>query len=141
MMAKAQQQWHNSRTWMTAMFLFGVILLAVGLFQTLTMPAEAPGNIADYSIAAGFVMMILAGARMLRGEPHYLQDERTRRIGAWGLSYSWFLTFLAMFGVFWLDYLEIASPDAGTLSVIFILLMGISAKLFQTCLFRKGDVA
>jgi predicted CDP-diglyceride synthetase/phosphatidate cytidylyltransferase len=125
---------------MTAMFLFGVILLAVGLFQMLTMPAGAPGNISDYAIATGFVMMILAGARMLQGESHYMQDERTKRIGAWGLSYSWFLTFMAMFAVFWLDYLEIASPDAGTLSVVFILLMGISARVFQIYLFRKGDV-
>lgn len=140
-MKAAQQQLHKSRMWMTAMFLFGVVLLGTGLFQMLTIPADAPGNIADYAIAAGFVMMILAGARMLRGESYHMQDERTRRIGAWGLSYSWFLTFIAMFGVFWLDYLGIASPDAGTLSVVFILLMGISAKAFQSYLFRKGDVA
>ncbi|MDG6256562.1 MAG: hypothetical protein QCH35_03075 [Methanomicrobiaceae archaeon] len=126
---------------MTAMFLFGAVLLAVGLFQMLTMPAGAPGTIADYSIAAGFVMMILAGARMLRGESRSMQDERTKRIGAWGLSYSWFLTFLAMNAVFWLDHLGIASPDAGTLSVAFILVMGLSAKLFQSYLFGKGDVA
>jgi hypothetical protein len=126
---------------MAVFFNFGLGLLAYGLLQMLTMPADAPGNISNYSIAAGFIMMILAGPRMLSEEPYRLQDERTKKIGAWGLSYSWFVTFMAMFGVFWLDYLEIASPDAGTLSVIFILLMGISAKLFQSYLFRRGDVA
>jgi peptidoglycan/LPS O-acetylase OafA/YrhL len=139
-MATQEKKWYKSRWWLTALFNFGLGLLAFGLFQMLTMSAGAPGNISDYAIATGFVMMVLAGARMLQGESHYMQDERTKRIGAWGLSYSWFLTFMAMFAVFWLDYLGIASPDAGTLSVVFILLMGISAKVFQSYLFRKGDV-
>ncbi|HDR72628.1 MAG TPA: hypothetical protein ENN85_01730 [Methanoculleus sp.] len=140
-MAAAQKQLHKSRWWMTAMFFFGAALLATGLFQSLTMPAGALGTIAGSAIATGFVMMLLAGARLLKGESHSMQDERTKRIGAWGLSYSWFLTFLAMFAVFWLDHLGTASPDAGTLSVVFILLMGLSAKLFQSYRFRRGDVA
>jgi hypothetical protein len=139
-MATQEKKWYKSRWWLTALFNFGLGLLAFGLFQMLTMPAGAPGNIADYAIASGFVMLVVAGPRMLSKEPYRMQDERTKRIGAWGLSYSWFLTFMAMFAVFWLDYLGIASPDAGTLSVVFILLMGISAKVFQSYLFRKGDV-
>ncbi len=134
------KKWHKSRWWMAVLFNFGLGLLAFGLIQMVTLPEGSPGNIADYAIASGFVMLVLAGPRMLSKEPYRMQDERTRRIGAWGLSYSWFLTFMAMFAVFWLDYLDIASPDAGTLSVVFILLMGISARLFQWHLFRRGDV-
>lgn len=139
-MTTEQKKWYRSRWWMAVLFTFGLGLLAAGLIQLVTMPPGSPGNISNYTISAGFIMMILAGPRMLSEEPYHQQDERTRRIGAWGLSYSWFLTFLAMFGIFWLDYLEIASPDAGTLSVLFILLMGVSARLFQVYLFRKGDV-
>lgn len=140
-MTTEQKKWYKGRRWMTVMFAFGLGLVAFGLIQMVTLSPDAPGYIADYAFASGFVMMIGAGARMFKQEPYRLQDERTRRIGAWGLSYSWFITFLALFGVFWLDYLGIASPDAGTLSVVFILLMGISARLFQWYLFRQGDVS
>lgn len=130
----------KSRNWTTVMFVSGTILLFAGLLQLVLMPAEAPGNAALSFVTFGFIMVFLAGSRLYRGEQYYRQDERTRRIGAWGLSWSWFLTFLALFGIFWLDYLGIWSPGAGTLSLILILFMGISAKAFQIWLFRKGDV-
>jgi hypothetical protein len=140
-MTTEQKKWYSGRRWMTVMFAFGLGLVAFALIQMVTLSPDAPGYIADYAFASGCVMTVVAGARMLEKEPYRKQDERTRRIGAWGLSYSWFITFLALFGVFWLDYFGIASPDAGTLSVVFILLMGISARLFQWYLFRQGDVS
>jgi hypothetical protein len=130
----------KSRKWSTGMFLGGIVLVVFGLYQTLTMPEGTPGNLSGFSLSAGVVLMILAGARMLRGGEYYLQDERTRRIGAYGLSYSWFLTFLALFALFWVNYLGLASPDPGAISVFFILLMGLSAKAFQWWFFRKEDV-
>ncbi len=130
----------KSRNWITVMFISGIILLTAGLLELVLMPAEAPGNAALSFVTFGFIMVFLSGSRLYRGEQFYLKDERTRRIGAWGLSWSWFLTFIALFGFFWLDYLGIWSPDAGTLTVVLILMMGISAKAFQMWLFRKGDV-
>lgn len=130
----------KSRNWITVMFISGIILLTAGLLKLVLMPAEAPGNAALSFVTFGFIMVFLSGSRLYRGEQFYLKDERTRRIGAWGLSWSWFLTFIALFGFFWLDYLGIWSPDAGMLTVVLILMMGISAKAFQMWLFRKGDV-
>ena len=130
----------KSRNWITVMFISGIILLTAGLLELVLMPAEAPGNAALSFVTFGFIMVFLSGSRLYRGEQFYMKDERTRRIGAWGLSWSWFLTFIALFGFFWLDYLGIWSPDAGTLTVVLILMMGISAKAFQMWLFRKGDV-
>lgn len=122
------------------MFLSGIVLLLAGLVELVLMPAGAPGNAALLCVTFGFIMVFIAGSRLYRGEEHYIQDERTRRIGAYGLSWSWFLTFIVLFGFFWLDYLGVWSPDVGTLSVVLILLMGVSAKAFQIWLFRKGDV-
>jgi peptidoglycan/LPS O-acetylase OafA/YrhL len=139
-MAQNDKKWYKTRAWIGVIFLFGVFLLAAGLYGLL---AGAPGpddGFANYAISMGFIMVLLAGARLRKGESSYLQDERTKKIGAYGLSYSWFLTFLALFGVFWLDRFGISLPDAGTLAVGFILLMGLSAKAFQSWLFRKGDV-
>jgi hypothetical protein len=141
-MAHQNGSFFKSRRWLTIMFLFGTALLIGGLIELAVVPAglEAPSSITLSWISFGFILVTLAGLRLYRGESQYLQDERTRRIGAYGLSWSWFLTFLVLFGFFWLDYLGIWSPEAGTLSVLLILLMGISAKAFQAWLFRKGDV-
>jgi hypothetical protein len=139
-MPEMERSFFKSRTWMTVMFIFGIALLMAGLVELVLMPAEDGGNTALSFVTFGFIMVLLAGSRLYRGEPHFLQDERTRRIGAYGLSWSWFLTFIALFVFFWLDYLGIYSPGAGTLSVVLILLMGVSAKAFQIYLFRKGDV-
>jgi len=130
----------KTRTWIQVMFVIGIFLLCIGLAELVFMPASAEGNFASAYISAGTVLVILAGLRLYQGEKNYLQDERTRKIGAYGLSWSWFLTFLVLFAIFWLYYLHIWSPDAGILSVILILLMGVSARVFQLCLFRKGDV-
>lgn len=139
-MPTKERSYFKSRNWVTVMFIFGIALLGVGLVELILMPAEAPGNTALSFVTFGFIMVFAAGSRLYQGEHPYLQDERTRRIGAYGLSWSWFLTFIVLFGFFWLDYLGIYSPVAGTFSVMLILLMGVSAKVFQIYLFRKGDV-
>ena len=139
-MQKQQRSFFKSRTWVTVFLIFGVTLLIAGLADLLFMPVDGPGNMAISFVTFGFILVFLAGARLFRDETDFLQDERTRKIGAYGLSWSWFLTFIMLFGFFWLDYLGIYNPGAGTLAVILILLMGVSAKVFQWYLFRKGDV-
>jgi len=122
------------------MCIFGILLIGTGMINMAFQPDDTPTGLASLFISTGFVLTILSGFRLWKGEKIYMQDERTKRIGAYGLSWSWFLTFLVLFGVFWADYLHIWSPEAQMLSVILILLMGISAKGFQAYLFRKGDV-
>ncbi len=139
-MQRQQRSFFKSRTWITLLFIFGIALLILGLAQMLFMPVDAPGNTAIPFVTFGFILVFLAGARLYRDDDGPLQDERTRKIGAYGLSWSWFLTFILLFGLFWLEYFDIFDPDAGTLSVILILVMGVSAKGFQWYLFRKGDV-
>jgi hypothetical protein len=138
---KKKSRFFTSQTWISVMFLIGVFLLGIGLIELTLMPVTVEGNFSAAYISAGTVLVILAGLRLYRGGKAYLQDERTKKIGAYGLSWSWFLTFLVLFAVFWANYLGLWSPDAGTLSVILILLMGISAKAFQLWFFREGDVA
>lgn len=135
-----QRSFFKSRTWVTILLLFGIALLIAGLGELFLMPDDAPGTMAFSFVTFGFILVFLAGARLYRDENDSMQDERTRKIGAYGLSWSWFLTFIALFGFFWLDFLGIFTPDAGTLAVLLILLMGVSARVFQWYLFRKGDV-
>jgi hypothetical protein len=130
----------NLRKWVSIMFSAGIFLLIVGLIGMILTPVSQAGQFAAAFISAGTVLIIIAGLRLYRGEKTYQQDERTKKIGAYGLSWSWFLTFITLFVVFWINYLELAFFDVGTLAVFLILLMGISAKAFQWWFFRKGDV-
>lgn len=139
-MSAQKQSYFKSRSWITVMCILGILLVGTGMINLASQPDDSSPGPASMFISAGFVLTILSGLRLWKGEKNYLQDERTRRIGAYGLSWSWFLTFMVLFGVFWADYLHIWSPDAQMLSVLLILLMGISAKGFQVYLFRKGDV-
>jgi peptidoglycan/LPS O-acetylase OafA/YrhL len=139
-MTQNDKKWYKTQTWIGVIFIFGIFLLAAGLYGLLTGGPASPDGYANFAVSMGFIMVLLAGARLRKGESFHMQDERTKKIGAYGLSYSWFLTFLTLFGVFWLDYAGVPLPDAGTLAVGFILLMGLSAKAFQSWLFRKGDV-
>jgi hypothetical protein len=75
--------------------------------------SEASSAVTLSGIRFGFILVILAGLRLYRGETQYMQDERTRRIGACGLPWSWFLTFIVLFGFFRLDTPGIWSPDGG----------------------------
>ena len=130
----------KSRAWIRVMFVLGILLTGIGLAEMILTQDGTSPQLASSFVSMGVVLTILSGLRLWKGEGNYMQDERTKKIGAYGISYSWFLTFLVLFVIFWADFLHLWSPDVGTLSVLLILLMGISAKGFQMYLFRKGDV-
>ncbi len=102
-MQNHQRSFFKSRTWVTVLLIFGIALLIAGLAELLFMPVDASGTTAIPFVTFGFILVFLAGARLFHDENDLLQDERTRKIGAYGLSWSWFLTFIMLFGFFWLD--------------------------------------
>ena len=132
------QSFFKSRHWVMVMFIFGLALLGAGLVKLVLIPAGAPGSTALPFVIFGFIMVFLAGSRLYQGEHPLLQDERTRRIGDSGLSWSWFLTFIVLFGFFWPDCPGIWSPDGGTYSVVLILLMGVSVQALPGLALREG---
>lgn len=130
---------HKKKRFYIQLMLVGGLFLIFGGFVGLVTGTETPHTISVF-IIAGFVMALLAGIKLFRGDAGMVDDERVRKIGAWGLSYSWFLTFIVLFLVFWVNELTLVDLDARTVTVGTILLMGVSAKCFQWYLFRKGDV-
>lgn len=115
-------------------------MLIAGIIDMLFQSPPSGATFSGVLISMGTVLVIISGLRLLGVKRDSLQDERTRKLGAYGLSWSWFLTFLVLFGIFLLDLLGLWSPDARFLSVLLILLMGISARAFQLYLFRRGDI-
>lgn len=67
-------------------------------------------------------------------------DERSKKIGAYGLSCAWLTGLFFMFCLFWMDYLGILRLGTQGALALSIVVLALSAWLYQINLFRKGDV-
>ncbi|WP_332449060.1 hypothetical protein [Methanoculleus sp.] len=92
-------------------------------------------------VTIGLVILAVAAVRHWRFRDEPEKDERTQKIGAYGISYSWLLTLVFLAVLFWVDYLGVLALTVESVLLATILLMGLSARIFQWYLFRQGDVA
>lgn len=67
-------------------------------------------------------------------------DERSKKIGAYGLSYAWLTGLFFIFCLLWLDYLGVLRLGTQVALTLSIVVLAVSARLYQIYLFRKGDV-
>lgn len=117
---------------------FGVLWLVLGVAGILT--GRQDETVAGMFITAGIICLLFAGSRLVQGTEGPEQDERTRKIGAYGITYAWFLTIAYLFALFWLEDAGAFTLSSTDVLLSSILLTTISAKVFQWWLFRKGDV-
>lgn len=101
---------------------------------------DSDPEIAMSLINAGTVIIFVTFIRARRSRGGPVKDERTVRIGSYGLSYSWFTTLIVVTLLFWVDYLGLARFSADQILGILLFVMVLTAKGFQWYLFRKGDV-
>jgi len=117
----------------------GVVLGAAGiLLPFLVAGTEA---ISSLLVTIGLVILAVAVVRHWRFRDEPERDERTQKIGAYGISYSWLLTIVFLALLFWVNYLGLLALTVETVLLSTILLMGLSARIFQWYFFRQGDVA
>ena len=115
----------------------GLVLISGIIFIVMT---EGEAIIGTMLLAAGFAFLITGISRHRKYGDDPESDERSKKIGAYGLSYAWLTGLLFMTGLFWLDYagwLRLGTQNALAISVV---VLALSAPLFQAYLFRKGDV-
>jgi hypothetical protein len=91
-------------------------------------------------LCAGIVFLITGIVRHRKDGDFPESDERSKRIGAYGITYAWLTGLFFMFILFWLDYLNVFRMSAQNALVLSILVLTLSAKIYQIYLFRKGDV-
>ncbi len=122
------------------------ILLILGLLLVLAGVALPYAGIAVESpvlnalVSAGVAMVAVAIIRTLRLRDEVQSDERTKKIGAYGVTYSWVFTLVLIAVLFWVDYLGLAALTAQGVLGILLFTMILSVWAFQWFLFRKGDV-
>ncbi|MBN2109955.1 MAG: hypothetical protein JW705_02555, partial [Methanosarcinaceae archaeon] len=90
------------------------------------------------NIGAIILFVIFIKAKRYRSGP--VKDERSIKIGAYGLSYSWFVTFVLISLLFWVEESGSVKMTVEQVLAILMFTMVLTAKGIQWYLFRKGDV-
>jgi hypothetical protein len=118
--------------------IIGALMLISGLVSIIVTAGEVV--ISTILLTAGLVFLITGVSRHQRYGDDPESDERSKKTGAHGLSYAWLTGLFFMFGLFWLDYLGVLRLSVQNALVASILILALSAAIYQTYLFRKGDV-
>jgi hypothetical protein len=118
--------------------IIGALMLISGVVFITVSPGEPV--IGSFLILGGLAFFITGMIRQRRYRGSMESDERSRRIGAYGLSYAWLTGIFFMFVLFWVDYLAVLRLSAGVALALSIVVLAISALIYQVYLFRKGDI-
>jgi hypothetical protein len=118
--------------------IIGALMLISGIVSILLNPGQA--GIGTMLVVAGIVFLIIGISRHRKFGNDPESDERSKKIGAYGLSYAWLTGLFFMFGLFWLDYLGVLKLNVQEALMASILVLALSAVIYQAYLFRKGDV-
>jgi len=116
----------------------GILFILTGGASVITNPDDAvlPAAL----LAAGCAFLVTGVIRHKRYGDDPESDERSRKIGAYGLSYAWLTGTVGITMLFWADYFGIAKISTQNALVVSVLLLAFSAIVFQAYLFRKGDI-
>ncbi len=118
--------------------IIGALMIMSGIvFMIITSGEAITGLIL---LVAGIAFLLTGIIRNKRYGDEPESDERSKKIGAYGLSYAWLTGLIFTFGLFWLDYLGVLNLSTRTALSGSILVLALSAVVFQVYLFRKGDV-
>lgn len=118
--------------------IIGIIMIISGVASVILTAGEA--IIGTILLVAGLAFLITGVSRHRQCGDDPESDERSKKIGAYGLSYAWLTGLLFMFVLFWLDYLGILRVGTQVALAVSILVLALSARLYQIYLFRRGDV-
>ena len=118
--------------------IIGALMLVSGVVSILLTAGEA--IIGTILLCAGLAFLITGITRHQKYGDDPESDERSKKIGAYGLSYAWLTGLFFMSGLFWLDYLNVLRLSAQNALAISVVVLAISAVIYQTYLFRKGDI-
>ena len=113
-------------------------MIISSIFSLLMTGGEA--IIGTILLCAGMVFLITGITRNRRYGDDPESDERSKKIGAYGLSYAWLTGLFFMNALFWLDYAGILQLSAQNALAISVVVLALSAVIYQMWLFRKGDV-
>ncbi|RPI40878.1 MAG: hypothetical protein EHM53_00360 [Methanoregulaceae archaeon] len=118
--------------------IIGTLMILSGIVTLLLTYGEA--IVGTILLAGGFAFLITGISRHRNYGDDPESDERSKKIGAYGITYAWLTGLFFMFGLFWLDYLNVLQLSTQNALAISVVVLTLSAVIYQAYLFRKGDV-
>jgi hypothetical protein len=118
--------------------IIGAVMITSGIVSLMLTAGEA--IISTLFLAAGFAFFITGISRHRKYGDEPESDERSKKIGAYGITYAWLTGLLFMSGLFWLDYLGVLRLSTQNALALSVVVLALSAVIYQNYLFRKGDV-
>jgi hypothetical protein len=101
---------------------------------------KGEGIIGTLLLCAGLAFLVTGILRHRRYGDDPESDERSKKIGAYGITYAWLTGLFFMTALFWLDDAGLLVLGTQNALAASILVLALSAVVYQAWLFRKGDV-
>jgi len=111
--------------------LAGILSAALHIFET---------SVSLFLINMGLIIFVLTAFRLFRQGDLPDRDERTKKLAAYGITYSWLLTLVLIAVLYWVDYFKLVELTTGGVLGILLIFMSISANVFRWYFMQKGDV-
>jgi uncharacterized membrane-anchored protein len=118
--------------------IIGALMVISGIVSIILTTGQA--GIGTMVLAAGIVFLLTGIFHHRKYGDDSESDERSKKIGAYGLSYAWLTGIFFMFGLFILDYFGVLILSVQNTLMASILVLALSAAIYQAYLFRKGDI-
>ena len=116
----------------------GIIMVVYGLAFALM--SERDTIVGTVLLCAGLAFLFTGIIRHWKYRDDPESDERSKKIGAYGITYAWLTGLIFMTALFWLDYADMFRLSTQNALALSVLVLALSAVVYQAWLFRKGDV-
>ncbi|MHC1754188.1 MAG: hypothetical protein AB9861_01930 [Methanosarcina sp.] len=115
----------------------GIAIMLAGMFSAVFHIFEM--SISIFLINLGLILFVITAFKHFRlgGLPD--RDERTKKLAAYGITYSWLLTLVLIAVLYWIEYFKLIEFTAGGVLGILLIFMTISANIFRWYFMQKGD--
>lgn len=118
--------------------IFGIIMMAAGVLSNVFFDVDI--LIPIFLVNTGLIIFVATVLRIFRRGDLPDRDERTKKLAAYGITYSWLLTLVVITVLSWVQYFGLAELTANSVLGILLFFMIISANVFRWYFMRKGDV-
>jgi hypothetical protein len=118
--------------------ILGIALIAAGILSDVFFDIDI--LIPIVLVNTGLIIFVVTAFRLFRRGDLPDRDERTKKLAAYGITYSWLLTLVVITVLSWIQHFGLAELTANSVLGILLFFMIISANVFRWYFMRKGDV-
>jgi len=116
----------------------GITIMVAGILSIAFQEVDKSVSISLISI--GLIILLVTVFRLFRKGELPDRDERTKKLAAYGITYSWLLTLVLITVLYWMEYFKLVELTVGGVLGILLFFMIVSSNVFRWYFMQKGDV-